>query len=926
MNNLLGLFSNLSNLSFNLFGLPLSFGAPLILAALITLPVLWWLLRVTPPLPRRTPFPPLRLLRGLQDEEQTPAATPWWLLLLRLLATALLIVALADPLLGRSPKLAAAGPLVLVVDNGWTAAKDWDARQDLMADLLHSAQGRPVAIIPTAGPAPQDQSNGGLLNEGEAQRIAKELKPMPWPGDRAAAARALGRFKFAAAPALYWLTDGLEDGQSKVLQEAFHRYGGATAFGPQRTALGLLPVTRDASGFVLTATRAQAGAPLETEAGAIGARGETLAATRIRFRRGELKASGHIALPMEVRNATTRIAIAGEDSAGAVQLLDRGAAQRSAGIVSENTSSEGQPLLSDIYYLDRALSPYAEIAKGTISQLLNKHVSVLILADVAKISGDDLVKVKDFVSKGGMLIRFAGDHMTGGSDDLVPVHLRAGGRYLGSAMAWSAPQRLAPFGQSSPFNGLEAPAEVTVSRQVLAEPSAELASRTWAQLTDGTPLITAEAMGQGWIVLFHITASPTWSSLPLSGLYVDMLKRLLALSAGTPARDLAGLTSLPPVSLLDGFGHPEPTPGEAMPIPARDFSRTRVSPQHPPGLYGAHEVESALNVMHADDRLVPLGIPGMQTYANAHAKALEPYLLAAAMILLLFDCLLSLWLRGFTPRKLRWLGAAALFALFLPLASVPGARADEAMNMKAALDTRLAYVKTGLPDVDAISQQGLTGLGLALKTRSSYEPPEPVGVDPEADDLSLYPLLYWPMDPREKNLSPKALSRIADFMRNGGTIFFDTRDLTLGAVHGPSSPGEMTLRRLTGGLDFPPLEQLPADHVLTKTFYLLRDFPGRWAGGELWVEALPPPPKNGAPPARGGDGVSPVIIGNNDWASAWAVDAGGHFLSTPSPGGEIQREMAFRFGINLVMYALTGNYKTDVVHAPALLQRLGTGQ
>src|SRR5580658_6892264 len=125
------------------FFLPISFGTPLILTALVALPVLWWLLRVKPPLPRRTPFPPLKLLRGLEDEEQTPAATPWWLLLLRLLAAALLIAALADPLLGRSPKLAGNGPLVLVVDNGWTAAKDWDQRQDVIADLLRGAGDRP---------------------------------------------------------------------------------------------------------------------------------------------------------------------------------------------------------------------------------------------------------------------------------------------------------------------------------------------------------------------------------------------------------------------------------------------------------------------------------------------------------------------------------------------------------------------------------------------------------------------------------------------------------------------------------------------------------------------------------------------------------------------------------------------------------------
>ncbi|MES2472836.1 MAG: DUF4159 domain-containing protein [Pseudomonadota bacterium] len=898
--------------AFEVFGfLPLSFGTPLILTALLALPVLWWLLRVTPPLPRRTVFPPLRLLRGLQDEEQTPAATPWWLLLLRLLAAALLILALADPLLGRPPQLAAQGPLVLVVDNGWTAAKDWNVRLELMNDLLHSARGRAVAIIPTAGATPT-----GLLNEGEAARIAKELKPMPWPGDRNAAATALGRFKFSAAPALYWLSDGIENNSEK-LRTALRRYDGLTVYAPERLPLGLLPVTRDASGFAVTALRANTGAVQEAEVAAIGARGETLAATKVRFARGAAQAKGHIALPMEVRNATARLAVTGEDSAGAVQLLDKGAAQRSAGIVSE-TSGEGQPLLSDVYYIERALSPYAEISKGTISALLDKNVSVLLLADVARISGADQSRVKDFVSKGGMLIRFAGDRVTNGTDELVPVRLRVGGRYLGSAMAWSAPQRLAPFTALSPFNGLEIPAEVTVARQVLAEPSSEIDNRAWARLSDGTPLITARGEGQGWIVMFHITASPTWSSLPISGLYVDMLKRLMALSAGTPARDLAGLTSLPPVSVLDGFAQASAPGADVAPIPARQFSRTRVSPRHPPGLYGAHEVESALNTVTANDTLTPLQGANLQPYGDTQARALEPYLLAAAMALLLFDALLALWLRGFTPNKLRWIGGAAAFLLF-----VPQARADDATAMKAALDTRLAYVKTGLADVDTTSERGLTGLGLALRARTSYEPLEPIGVDPERDDLSLYPLLYWPMDPRAKSLSPKAQSKVGDFMRQGGTIMFDTRDLSLGAVRGDASPGEQTLRRMTSGLDMPRLAPLPADHVLTKTFYILRDFPGRWTGGRLWIENLPPAPKSGAAPARGGDGVSPVIIGGNDWAAAWAVDANGRFLSAPSPGGELQREMAFRFGINLVIYALTGNYKTDVVHAPALLQRLG---
>ncbi|HEX3756019.1 MAG TPA: DUF4159 domain-containing protein, partial [Rhizomicrobium sp.] len=739
---------------------------------------------------------------------------------------------------------------------------------------------------------------------------------------RHATALALTKLK-PASPALYWLSDGLEDGHSGEMMAALRQFGSPTVYAPRRLAYGLLPVVRDGNGFSLTALRPVAAGPEDIQAAAIGTRGETLSVTRLHFQNGQTRARGHLSLPLDVRNETARLQIEGEDSAGAAQLLDSGAMQRRVGVVSI-AQGENQPLLSDVYYIQRALEPFAEVDKGTISTLLAKHVAVLMLADIGRIPGADAQKVSRFVSQGGVLIRFAGDRMTTGTDDLVPVRLRVGGRYLGSAMAWGSPQHLAPFAANSPFNGLAIPEEVTVSRQILAEPSSELADRAWARLVDGTPLITARQQGSGWIVLFHITASPAWSSLPLSGLYVEMLKRLLALSAGTPPSDLAGLTSLPPVSLLDGLGHSVPPSAEALPIAARDFMHTEPSAKHPPGLYGAHGVESALNEMAAGDTLLPMGDLGQNTqpYGALSTRALQPMLLAAAAGLLLLDALLALALRGFLfrPMRKRLAGGAAVLLL---LGFVPHARADDALAIKAALNTRLAYVKTGLADVDETSQEGLTGLGMALRARTSFEPLDPIGVDLAHDDLSFFPLLYWPMDPREKNPSPAVLSKLADYMRQGGTIFFDTRDLTLGAVRGAGSPGEQTLRRLTQGLDLPPLEPVPLDHVLTKAFYILRDFPGRWAGGQVWVEALPPAKPGSEAPARGGDGVSPVIIGGNDWAAAWAVDSSGRFVSEVVPGGETQREMAFRFGINLVMYALTGNYKTDQVHAPALLERMG---
>src|SRR6202030_1438056 len=118
---------------------------------------------------------------------------------------------------------------------------------------------------------------------------------------------------------------------------------------------------------------------------------------------------------------------------------------------------------------------------------------------------------------------------------------------------------------------------------------------------------------------------------------------------------------------------------------------------------------------------------------------------------------------------------------------------------------------------------------------------------------------------------------------------------------------------------------VPHENVLTKTFYLLRDFPGRFNTGQTWVEALPRGEEDDAAshPARGGDGVSPIIITSNDLAGAWAIRPDGQPMLPLSPGEPRQREFAFRAGVNIVMYTLTGNYKADQVHAPALIERLG---
>jgi hypothetical protein len=223
-----------------------------------------------------------------------------------------------------------------------------------------------------------------------------------------------------------------------------------------------------------------------------------------------------------------------------------------------------------------------------------------------------------------------------------------------------------------------------------------------------------------------------------------------------------------------------------------------------------------------------------------------------------------------------------------------------------------------------MSAAGLAGLTKILRERTAFEAADPMGVNPERDELVFFPLIYWPMTVKQQMLSEKALSHIDTYMKNGGTILFDTRDqlsdFNLGrGGEGEPGPGQAVLREILKSLDIPPLTQVTEDHVLTKSYYLLRDFPGRYAGGQLWVAAA----AGGAQENPRGDGVSAIVIGANDWASAWAIDESGAPLLPVEPGGEQQRERAYRTGVNLVMYSLTGNYKADQVHVPVLLERLG---
>jgi hypothetical protein len=932
-------------------GLPLSFAEPLLLMGLLSLPVLWWLLRVMPPRPRRVEFPPTRLLFDIAPKEETPSRTPWWLTALRLAAATLIILAAAGPIW--NPRTGLAGdtsPLMILFDDGWSAASSWDNRIRAADELITNADNsrRGIALVPLSEPA-RDIT---IMPAGAARVALRQLAPKPYSIDRVETLPAIERFLQATGDAeIAWLADGVDAGRGKEFVEGLGKAIGdrsITIFeGGAPSPLALAGAENAAAKMTVKVLRTDSGVAAGVVR-ALDAKASPIGEARFGFAPRALETEASFDLPVELRNDVARLEISGERSAGAVQLLDKRWRRRAVGIISGSTSDTAQPLLASTFYLTRALAPFADLRQGdrgapqqVITQFLDQKLPMIVMADVGTLSPELRERLSAWIDAGGVLARFAGPRLAQGDDDLVPVKLRRGGRTLGGSLTWEKPQHLAAFTADGPFAGLTVPKDVTVNRQVLAEPDAVLPTKSWATLEDGTPLVTGEHIGKGMLILFHVSADMRWSDLPMSGTFVEMLRRIVDMSGytSTPGRGVAsnaGKETMAPLHTLDGFGALGPPPSTAKPLSA-DY-RDRATADHPPGLYGPADGPLAVNTLAANDHIVPLDTSALHarraSYTAAEPRDLRGMLLSASLALFLIDAIVVALLGGGIAALLRRRAAPAVLAFavvlcgMLAMSSQARAESDDEFAMRAVSQTRLAYVVTGNADVDSIVKAGMAGLTLFLAQRTALEAGDPIGVDLSHDELAFFPLIYWPIVPGAPKPPQDALNRIDAYMKQGGTVLFDTRD----AIEAPpgengesQTPAMQALRDILSSLDVPELEPVPREHVLTKTFYLLRDFPGRFTTGQTWVEALPheDEEETASRPARGGDGVSPIIITSNDLAGAWAIRPDGQPMLPLTPGEPKQREFAFRAGVNIVMYTLTGNYKADQVHVPALLERLG---
>lgn len=873
----------------------LTFLAPLVLFGLLTLPLVWWILRISPPKPRDQIFPPLRILEGIKADEETPAGAPLWLLIFRLLMVALAAFALAQPILKSAQTTSQNRPTILI-DQSVFSAPIWDELIDEAERLTREAQRQNLEV----NLIPSEKGTIGFQPAREILETLKSLQPVGYASE----------IDFSNLPEnsdIYALTSGLTMKPQSIPPAI-------TVFKPDILPV-ILPseIRESTNGFDSDWYRPSPKTVAMHTIEALGSGGGVIAAEELRFAPGSTLGTVSFTLPAQLRSRVERLRLSGTRSSASVKLLDDSFGRPLVGVLRNNADTSS-PLLTEPFYAKQALLPFADVFEGDQSTLLDLEPSILVMSDSHR---NDDETIKSFVEEGGVLIRFAGPRLAKRPDTLLPVILRVGDRAIGGALAWESPQKLAVFASDSPFAGLAIPDDVTVSKQVMAEPGIETDTRTWARLEDGSPVVTSRTLGRGRIVLFHVTAGPDWSNLALSGLYVDMLQRLLPLAKGRLLDETTTNANWVLDRELDAFGRLQSPPPSLPSLSNEKFETSSASMDILPGTYRQGTRTRALPSVRtpSDVKEITTNGSAIRAYGETSESSLMGKLLAIALLALVLDALFALIASG----RLSYLKPARGLAVICISAFIlsPDAIAqDDTRLVEAATGLHLAYIETGDVRRDELSRVAMEGLKEQLSGRTTIEPVGVHSITADVPGLEMYPFLYWPIRRDTPALTANERLNINAYMAAGGTVVFDTGDegdrvLRAGDPH----PG---LKRVSEGLDIPRLTELPSDHVLTKSFYLLKTFPGRWANGPVYVQ-------EGQTGTGGKDGVSPVIIGSNDWAAGWAVTNLDGAIVDLEKDIPRQREMSIRYGVNIAMYALSGNYKADQVHAAALVERLGEG-
>ena len=897
----------------------ISFANPYAFWVLFSLPIIFWVIKSLPPSPASFNFSSLYLLRAIKTESIVKNKCPIWLLIFRILLIMFLIIYFAKPFLNHNKVEQAKENYVVYANLGWSTAAQWNKYKNTIKNIMLESEklNKNFSLVNNF-----DNQNKNIIKFKSINDLSSYLDkvtPNPWQSQRKNIINELSKINYNNKTRYFYIfsvfdfysDENFDENiliniqkqfpdleiinlidSIKVLEKPLVKKENINIIVKR---YGALPENT----FVITATSFDEQILLKKE---------------YQFKKNENIIYINEKFPISVINQIKKIDILGERHAASTFYFDDFNKKKVIGILSDGKNYKENPLLSPVYYIKKALNKDNKIIINDLANLLLSNVDILIFPDAGTFEEEKSGILDSWINNGGLLIRFAGPKLASSSTRFITSENKIKKiRLLGGQLSWNNDLKIKEFSKDSIFKDLIIPKDVTIKKQLLLNFSEEKNINILASLKDDTPLVSLKEMGRGNILLFHFTANNTWSDIPITPLFEDFLSRACLLHQKKKNSSLNQVTIK---SYINGFGEIEDTNKIVQFRDSLSLRNSIPSKDIFPGIYENNQLSVALNLSgnlrlnHFENKSSKQIITTNDFSKNL--KDISKVFLYLFLGFALLDILASIFIQNDVKFYRFFKNKIKVFSVFtfLILSILP----DDLIANDFINYTYLAYVKSIDKNKNESSFRGLQTLSKVLERRTSVLIKGVAGIDIEVDDVYHFPFIYWPMSNDFKNLSSKAKRKIKDYFNTGGVILFD------GYLLLDKQPlNTYKLKKIVSyfkEITSNELVLINKNHTLSKSFYLLNNFPGRWNKKILLVDNSN---------MNVNDGVSNIILGFNDWASAWALDSNNYPLFPVVPGGEKQRELAYRVGINIVMYSLTGNYKNDQVHSKSILNRLKSG-
>ena len=892
----------------------ISFANIYALFGLITLPLIFFIMKFYPPKPKKIKFSSFFILKKIVKNDTAKTKFPLWLLVFRILLCFFIVLFFSKPFLKISDQKNKYKNFVIIADNGWSISSNLKNYKNIIKEISLEAEKSNKEIHLYFSSAKDFNKPFIFKTHNQIIDFLNKKPPIAKQIIRESFFKNLKINNYFKDSKVFFIFSHLDsrslESQIRNLNLIKNNNPSIQIIDPIKKITFIEELKIDKESLDMKVRRKGNYVKNEFLIQFIGEKNDLILEKKYTFSKNSNEFKIKEKFPVEIINQFFLIKILNENHAAAFYYLDDFRKKLPVGIITAEDHELEKPLLSPVYYLKKVLTNSNLTFIGPLTKILEKKASVVFLPSNKRLSKLDITALEKWVYDGGVLIRFSDKRIVEQSNiflDKKKSFLSI--RNIGKDLSIQSNLSIRPFNNNSLFSSLKVPQDLKFNKQLILD-NFNSDIITLASLEDQSPLISMKYVGDGKIILFHVTSNNEWSNLPMSSLFEDIILKLLLISK---TEKVLPTKEIKIKFVINSNGD--------LAVPKNNYylnypfgEKLLPSAKQPAGIYENNSLSIALNLsgnLNTEGYFDAVD-EELEIKSNYKKSVLElkNFILYLIFIMFLIDMIINIVLKnnilflGFL-KKTKVLSILFFFLIFLSIQN--RIEANESYS-----NIYLAYIKTENKLLNQIAFSGLDELRKYLIERTSLNPSGVKEINILKDELFFYPLIYWQITSSSPKLSEITVNKIKDYFDSGGIILFDIIDFSK-SYSSINRDSIEEIRQLFTKYGIENLQSIPKGHTLTKSYYLLNKFPGRWDNRLLLIQN---------DNLENKDGVSSVIIGLNDWAGAWAKDKNNYHLYQVVPGGERQREISYRFGINLLMYSLTGSYKSDQVHSKSILDRL----